>query len=107
VGAGVTALQTSANPMYRFWAEGSSSIRLNLAQAFNSIGGTLAPIVAGAFILTDPAKMARKQQWQTRCEFLHSDCRGTFPAGPCSGVYAPAHIESTQEFRPGKEGDRS
>lgn len=59
VGAGVTALQTSANPYVSILGpEGSSSIRLNLAQAFNSIGGTLAPIVAGAFILTDPAKMA-------------------------------------------------
>src|SRR5580700_1665602 len=56
VGAGVTALQTAANPYVAILGpEGSSSIRLNLAQAFNSIGGTLAPIIAGAYILTDPA----------------------------------------------------
>src|SRR5579863_4040393 len=39
VGAGVTALQTSANPYVSILGpESSSSIRLNLAQAFNSIG---------------------------------------------------------------------
>jgi len=56
VGAGVTALQTSANPYVSILGpESSSSIRLNLAQAFNSIGGTIAPLIAGAYILTDPA----------------------------------------------------
>src|ERR1700735_538335 len=54
VGAGVTALQTSANPYVSILGpDSSSSIRLNLAQAFNSIGGTIAPIVAGAYILND------------------------------------------------------
>src|SRR5208337_173503 len=54
VGAGVTALQTSANPYVSILGpESSASVRLNLAQAFNSLGGTIAPIVAGAFILTD------------------------------------------------------
>ena len=58
VGAGVTALQTSANPYVSILGpDSSSSIRLNLAQAFNSIGGTIAPLVAGAYILTDPAKL--------------------------------------------------
>src|SRR5579863_10537441 len=58
VGAGVTALQTSANPYVSILGpESSSSIRLNLAQAFNSIGGTIAPLIAGAYILTDPAKL--------------------------------------------------
>ncbi len=33
-------------------------MRLTLAQAFNSIGTTMAPIFAGAFILTDPTKFA-------------------------------------------------
>src|SRR6202046_5678679 len=54
VGAGVTALQTSANPYVSILGpDSSSSIRLNLGEAFNSIGGTLAPIVAGAYILND------------------------------------------------------
>jgi FHS family L-fucose permease-like MFS transporter len=59
VGAGVTALQTSANPYAAILGpEASASVRLTLAQAFNSIGTTVAPIFAGAFILTDPTKFA-------------------------------------------------
>lgn len=59
VGAGVTALQTSANPYAAILGpEASASVRLTLAQAFNSIGTTVAPLFAGAFILTDPAKFA-------------------------------------------------
>src|ERR1035441_9920191 len=61
VGAGVTALQTSANPYVAILGpEHSAPVRLTLAQALNSIGGTIAPLVAGAYILTDPAKMATK-----------------------------------------------
>lgn len=53
VGAGVTGLQTSANPYTTLLGpEESAPARLNLAQAFNSLGGTLGPLVAGAFILT-------------------------------------------------------
>ena len=59
VGAGVTALQTSVNPYAAILGpEASAPVRLTLAQAFNSIGTTLAPIFAGAFILTDPTKFA-------------------------------------------------
>src|SRR5271163_527371 len=59
VGAGVTALQTSANPYVSILGpEHSAPIRLNLAQALNSLGGTIAPLVAGAYILTDPAKLS-------------------------------------------------
>ena len=61
VGAGVTALQTSANPYVAILGpEDSAPVRLTLAQALNSLGATIAPIVAGAFILTDPAKMISK-----------------------------------------------
>lgn len=63
VGAGVTTLQTAANPYVAILGpEESSPIRLNLAQAANSLGGTIAPWIAGTFILTsavlDPAKVA-------------------------------------------------
>ncbi len=58
VGAGVTGLQTAANPyVVILGPEHSAPARLTLAQAFNSIGAALAPVVAGAFILTDPAKL--------------------------------------------------
>lgn len=53
VGAGVTALQTAANPYIAILGpESSAPVRLTLAQALNSLGGTIAPWIAGAFILT-------------------------------------------------------
>jgi FHS family L-fucose permease-like MFS transporter len=52
VGAGITALQTAANPyVVILGPEHSAPIRLTLAQAFNSIGALLAPLVGGALIL--------------------------------------------------------
>jgi len=54
VGAGVTALQTAANPYVSILGpEHSAPFRLTLAQAFNSTGGMIAPLVAGHYILTD------------------------------------------------------
>ena len=63
VGAGVTALQTAANPYVTILGpEHSAPARLTLAQAFNSIGAAIAPLVAGTFILTDPAKLVSKAE---------------------------------------------
>jgi FHS family L-fucose permease-like MFS transporter len=66
---GVTGLQTAANPYVTILGpEHSAPARLNLAQAFNSAGNILAPIVVGAFILTgstkgmDPAAIAHTVQ---------------------------------------------
>lgn len=64
VGAGVTALQTAANPYAAILGpEETAPARLTLAQAFNSIGATIAPLVGGAFFLsvantTDKAAIA-------------------------------------------------
>ncbi len=53
VGAGVTALQTAANPYAVILGpEETAPARLTLAQAFNSIGATIAPIIGGAFFLS-------------------------------------------------------
>jgi MFS transporter, FHS family, L-fucose permease len=50
--AGITALQTSANPYVSVLGpESSAPARLTLAQAFNSVGATLSGNVAGKFIL--------------------------------------------------------
>jgi MFS transporter, FHS family, L-fucose permease len=107
VGAGVTALQTSANPYVSILGpEHSAPIRLTLAQAFNSIGGTIAPLVAGAYILTDPGKLASKAS-------IANTVRGPYIAIAagllllgCAVAFShlPA-ITETQSFRPGKEGD--
>ncbi len=63
VGAGVSTLQTALNPYVSILGpEHSAPIRLNLAQAFNALGGAIAPWVAGTFILTaavlNPAQIA-------------------------------------------------
>jgi MFS transporter, FHS family, L-fucose permease len=63
VGAGVATLQTAANPYVAILGpEESSAVRLTLAQAANSLGGTIAPWIAGTFILAGavliPAKVA-------------------------------------------------
>jgi FHS family L-fucose permease-like MFS transporter len=61
VGAGVTALQTAANPYVTILGpESSAPVRLTLAQALNSLGGTIAPLIAGAYILTDAAATESK-----------------------------------------------
>jgi FHS family L-fucose permease-like MFS transporter len=107
VGAGVTALQTSANPYVSILGpEGSASIRLNLSQAFNSIGGALAPLVAGAYILTDPGKLA------TPASVAHT-VRGPYIViagallilGVAVALSHLPPIAQTQAFRPGTEGD--
>jgi len=52
---GVCGLQTSANPYVTILGpEHSAPARLNLAQAFNSAGTMLAPLVVTRFILTSP-----------------------------------------------------
>lgn len=57
--AGVTALQTSANPYVSILGpDHSAPARLTLAQAFNSLGAALAPLVVVHFILTNPTKTA-------------------------------------------------
>jgi FHS family L-fucose permease-like MFS transporter len=50
--SGITILQMGANPYVALLgpAEGSSS-RLNMTQAFNALGTTIAPVIGGMFIL--------------------------------------------------------
>jgi len=107
VGAGVTALQTAANPYVAILGpEQSAPVRLTLAQALNSLGGTIAPLVAGAYILTDPSSTATKAA-------VANTVRGPYIAIAAGllilGVavafmHLPA-VSQTQEFRPAKDGD--
>jgi FHS family L-fucose permease-like MFS transporter len=107
VGAGVTALQTAANPYVAILGpEHSAPIRLTLAQALNSLGGTIAPLVAGAYILTDPASLASKAA-------IADTVRGPYIAiaggllilGIAVAFMRLPHVAQTQTFRPAKEGD--
>lgn len=51
---GITILQVAANPyVAALGPEETSSSRLNLSQAFNSLGTTIAPLVSAAFILSN------------------------------------------------------
>jgi FHS family L-fucose permease-like MFS transporter len=107
VGAGVTALQTSVNPYVSILGpEGSASIRLNLAQALNSLGGTIAPIVAGAYILSDPAKLASQAAVADTVRMPYIlIAAGLLLLGIAVAFMHLPHVEQTQAFRPAKEGD--
>jgi FHS family L-fucose permease-like MFS transporter len=58
---GITILQVAANPYVALLGseEGASS-RLNLSQAFNSLGTTLAPVVGALFLLSDSVKTSEE-----------------------------------------------
>ncbi|HVC46164.1 MAG TPA: sugar MFS transporter [Terracidiphilus sp.] len=107
VGAGVTALQTAANPYVAILGpESSAPVRLTLAQAFNSIGAAIAPLVAGAFILTDPTKVISKAQIANTVRVPYMlIAAGLLILGLAVAFLHLPHIKQTQEFRPAKEGD--
>ena len=66
VASGITILQVAANPYISVLGpeEGASS-RLNLAQAFNSLGTTIAPIVSAGYLLGDTVKTGEEQASMT------------------------------------------
>jgi MFS transporter, FHS family, L-fucose permease len=64
--AGVTVLQVSANPFVSVLGpERTASSRLNLTQAFNSLGTTIAPAIGSALILSAEPKKAEEIQAMT------------------------------------------
>jgi MFS transporter, FHS family, L-fucose permease len=105
VGAGVTALQTSANPYTAILGpEASASVRLTLAQAFNSIGTTVAPIFAGAFILTDPTKFATPAAIANTVRGPYIAIAGAlFLLGIAVAFSRLPHIDQPQSSNPAKE----
>ncbi|HLY41398.1 MAG TPA: sugar MFS transporter [Terracidiphilus sp.] len=120
VGAGVTALQTAANPYIAILGpEHSAPFRLTLAQALNSAGGTIAPWIASAFILTssvlDPKQVAMESpeaQHAYQVSIAHTVrmpyiviAFGLVVMGIAIALTHLPHLTATQEFRPGKEGD--
>jgi FHS family L-fucose permease-like MFS transporter len=120
VGSGVAMLQTSANPyVSALGPESSAPIRQNLAQAFNSIGGMIAPVVAGALILKhkvvlDAATLATRTAKEqlaykisiastVRMPYLAIAAALVLLGIAVSYAHLPA-ITATQKFRPAKEG---
>jgi MFS transporter, FHS family, L-fucose permease len=70
--AGITGLQVSANPYVLVLGKPeTASSRLNLTQAFNSLGTTLAPLLGGLFILK-AAPLAAEQLKQLSPQALHA-----------------------------------
>jgi MFS transporter, FHS family, L-fucose permease len=70
LGAGITGLQVAANPYVVILGKPeTASSRLNLTQAFNSLGTTLAPWLGGMFILSAP--LAAEQLKQLSPHALH------------------------------------
>lgn len=58
---GITILQVAANPYVAvLGSEDSASSRLNLSQAFNSLGTAIAPAVGALFILSDKVKSSEE-----------------------------------------------
>lgn len=59
--AGMVILQVAANPyVTALGDERTASSRLNLSQAFNSLGTTIAPILGAIFILSDDIKSSEE-----------------------------------------------
>ena len=109
VGAGITALQTAANPYVSILGpEHSAPFRLTLAQAFNSTGGSIAPLVAGVYILKDLGQNAPQA-------VVANTVRGPYLviAGALlvlgiamAFIHLPA-IGMTRDFRPSAQGGPS
>jgi FHS family L-fucose permease-like MFS transporter len=58
---GITVLQVAANPYVALLGnEAGASSRLNLSQAFNSLGTTIAPVVGALFLLSDSVKTSEE-----------------------------------------------
>lgn len=121
IGCGVAALQTAANPyVTALGPDHSAPFRLTLAQAFNSIGAALAPLVAGALILkhnklldeaeiakmTSQAQLVYKSSIASTVKLPYLIIAAALVILGVAVAFAnlPA-IKSTQEFRPAKEGD--
>ena len=104
---GVCGLQTSANPYVSILGpESSAPARLTLAQAFNSLGTAMAPIVVGVFILTDPAKVKDQAAiaHTVQAPYIAIACALLALAFIIMGMHLPA-ITGTRDFRPAQGAD--
>ncbi|WP_027136593.1 sugar MFS transporter [Gaetbulibacter saemankumensis] len=82
--AGMTVLQVAANPFVAvLGSEEGASSRLNLSQAFNSLGTAIAPAVGAFFILSDVIKN------KDEIEVLDSASKQAYLATEASAVQTP------------------
>ena len=104
---GVCALQTSANPYVSILGpESSAPARLNLAQAFNSLGSAAAPWVAAHFILSDANKASdsASQAHMLQGPYIAIAVSLLLLGFAVMLLKLPA-ISMTRAFRPGSAGD--
>lgn len=82
--AGITVLQVAANPFVAvLGSEEGASSRLNLSQAFNSLGTAVAPAVGALFILSDKIKT------QEEIAGLEGPMKEAYLASEASAVQTP------------------
>lgn len=81
---GMTILQVAANPFVAvLGSEDGASSRLNLSQAFNSLGTAIAPAVGALFILSDTIKT------KDEIAALTETAKDTYLASEASAVQTP------------------
>ena len=81
---GITILQVAANPFVAvLGSEDGASSRLNLSQAFNSLGTAIAPAVGALFILSDKIKTSEE------IAALSGDALNNYLASEASAVQSP------------------
>jgi FHS family L-fucose permease-like MFS transporter len=81
---GMTILQVAANPFVAvLGSESGASSRLNLSQAFNSLGTAIAPAVGALFILSDTIKT------KDEIAALSETAKETYLASEASAVQMP------------------
>lgn len=86
--SGITLLQVAANPYVSLLGppRGASS-RLNLAQALNSLGTTLGPIIGGFLILSIPVvALSTRQHWSLARNQAYVLRQTTLVQGPYIGL---------------------
>ncbi len=114
LGAGITALQVSANPYVAILGPPSSSAsRLNLTQAFNTLGDTVAPYFGSILILGSVAESAVRPSGEAALAAyrVHQATSIKLPYLLIAGtmvilaltiaLYRFPRLEMTRDFRPG------
>ena len=81
---GITILQVAANPYVALLgSEDGAASRLNLSQAFNSLGTAIAPVVGAIFLLSDSVKSSEEIQTLTDTQ------KDTYYAAEAATVQTP------------------
>ena len=81
---GITVLQVAANAYVALLgSEDGASSRLNLSQAFNSLGTTIAPVVGALFLLSDSVKTSEE------INLLNSTDKASYYAAEAATVQTP------------------